>query len=127
MTERFAPRPAGVERDMRFFYGPFTIPPSQDFNRFTADLPLHSGFMTAIPPNVDAATGEEPTDLEMHIHHAHWFRISTDPEDEYYPVGGLNALGWDLGAGEEKTQGSINARSDAQPGGPHCGIFVPGG
>lgn len=124
ITERYVPRGPGVERDMRFFFGPFSIPPGQDRNQVTVDLPLHNGFITAIAPNlIDANTGEEPSDLAMHIHHAHWFRLSNDPADEYYTL----SLAWVFGTGEEKTQGSIHARSDAEPGGPRYGIFIPGG
>lgn len=124
LVERHVPRPAGVEKDMTFFFGPYTIPPGQDNNRISLDLPLHGGFITAIAPNlVDAATGEEPSDLAMHIHHAHWFRLSNDPSDEYYTLN----MAWIFGTGEEKTQGSFDDRAAAEAGGPRYGIYVPGG
>ncbi|MBW3583987.1 MAG: hypothetical protein KY455_12915 [Euryarchaeota archaeon] len=122
MTERYVPRPVGVERDMTFFFGPYSIPPGQDRNQVTLDLPIHGGFITSIAPNlIDAQTGEEPSDLDMHIHHAHWFRMSNDPADEYYTLN----LAWVFGTGEEKTQGSIHDRSDADPDGPRYGIYIP--
>lgn len=120
---RYIPRPAGVEKDMNFYFGPFTVPPGQDINRVTVDIPIHEGFVTAIAPElIDVATGQTPPDLDMHIHHAHWFRASSDPGDEYYTAN----LAWVFGTGEEKTQGSFNDRSAAEPGGPRYGIFMPG-
>lgn len=122
--ERYLVRPAGVEKDLTFYFGPFTIPPGQDINRFTVDIPIHEGFVTAIAPNlIDVATGETPPDLDMHIHHAHWFRASSDPGDEYYTAN----LAWVFGTGEEKTQGSFDERSAAEAGGPRYGIFMPEG
>lgn len=124
IAERYLPRPAGIQKDMSFTFGPFVIPPGQDNNRISLDLPLHNGFFTAIAPNlIDATTGEEPSDLSMHIHHAHWFRLSSDPGDEYYTLN----LAWIFGTGEEKTQGSFADRAAADPNGPQYGIFIPGG
>lgn len=124
VVERYLPRSPGVEKDMTFYFGPFNIPPGQDINRITVDLPLHNGFVVAIAPNlVDAVTGEEPSDLDVHIHHAHWFRVSNDPNEEYYTLN----LAWVFGTGEEKTQGSFNDRSAAEAGGPRYGIYIPGG
>lgn len=123
--DRFLPRPVGVEKDMVLYFGPFTIPPGQDVNRITVDLPLYNGMVTAIAPSLwDAATNTEPTNLELHIHHAHWFRVSNDPGDEYYTLN----LAWVFGTGEEKTQGSFDDRAAAEGiAGLRYGIFVPGG
>lgn len=118
---RFVPRPAGTEKALNLYFGPYAIPPGQDNNRVTLDLPLQGGFYTAVAPNViDAVTGEEPSDQEMHIHHAHWLRVTTDPSEEYYTTG----LSWVFGTGEEKTQGSLDDRSAAVPGGPRYGIYI---
>ena len=124
IVDRYVPRTAGVEKDMRFFFGPFVIPPGQDINRVTLDIPVHSGFIVAVAPNlVDAATGHTPSNQQMHIHHAHWFRVSDDPSDEYYTAN----LAWIFGTGEERTQGSLNERSAAEPGGPRYGLWIPEG
>ena len=124
IVDRYIPRTPGVEKDMRFFFGPFVIPPGQDLNRVTLDVPVHGGFIVAIAPNlVDAATGHTPSNQEMHIHHAHWFRVSDDPSDEYYTAN----LAWIFGTGEERTQGSWNDRSAAEVGGPRYGIHIPEG
>ncbi|HUR67997.1 MAG TPA: hypothetical protein VM370_02035 [Candidatus Thermoplasmatota archaeon] len=124
LVERDVARPVGIEKHLTLMFGPFAVPPGQDINRFSFDLPLYDGFITAIAPNlIDAATGETPSDQVMHIHHAHWFRVSDDPADEYYTLN----LAWVFGTGEEKTQGSFTNRAAADPAGPRYGIFIPGG
>ncbi len=121
---KYEERPAGVERVMRFVYGPYTIPPGQDNNRVTLDVPLQSGFMTAVSPNLyDVQTGDIPSNQHLHIHHAHWFRASDDPSDEYYTAN----LAWVFGTGEERTQGSLHDRADADPDGPRYGIYLEAG
>ncbi|HLF70231.1 MAG TPA: hypothetical protein VI541_04675 [Actinomycetota bacterium] len=130
-AERYVARPAGVEKDMTFFFGPYNIPPGQDLNRITLDVPLSTGFYTAIAPNlVDAVTGEEPAHQVAHIHHAHWLQIVGDSDHERYPLYGPTdpyvGLSWVFGTGEEKTQGSLNDRADADPLGPRYGMFIDG-
>ena len=121
MFERFEERPAGIEREMRFLYGPFPIPPGQDLNRLTLELPVREGFMTAVSPTLfDADTGITPSNQHMHIHHAHWLKATTDPEDETYAAN----LAWVFGTGEERTQGSLHDRADADPDGPRYGIYM---
>lgn len=123
-AERYLPRPAGVEKELTFRFGPFLIPPGQDFNRITVDLPIHGGYVTFIAPHLlEAGTGEHADHFDGHIHHAHWFRTSTDPEDEEYTTG----LSWVFGTGEETTQADVDARSAADPDGPRYGISIPGG
>jgi plastocyanin len=123
LAQRYLPRDPGVEKDMTLFFGPFVIPPGADMNRIQVDVPLHDGFITAIAPNLrDAVTGQVPHMIDVHIHHAHWFRVSDDPNEEYYTLN----LAWVFGTGEERTQGSLNDRAAAQPGGPQYGIFIPG-
>ncbi len=121
---KYEERPAGVERVIRFVYGPYTIPPGQDNNRVTLDIPLQDGFMTAVSPNVyDVQTGAIPSNQHLHIHHAHWFRASDDPTDEYYTAN----LAWIFGTGEERTQGSLHDRADVDPDGPRYGMFLEAG
>lgn len=121
MFDRYEERPAGVERTMRLLYGPFPILPGSDFNRVTAELPMQEGYITAISPNMyDASNGATPPNAHMHIHHAHWFRTSDDPEEDYYTLN----LAWIFGTGEERTQGSLHDRADADLDGPRYGIHV---
>ncbi|MEK6975614.1 MAG: hypothetical protein AABY18_04640 [Candidatus Thermoplasmatota archaeon] len=117
--DRFESRSAGIEREMRLLYGPFPIAPGSDFNRITAELPVHDGFMTAVSPNLyTAADGVTPSNQHLHIHHAHWFRTSDDPSEDYYTLN----LAWIFGTGEERTQGSLHDRANADPDGPRYGI-----
>lgn len=119
MFDRYEERPAGIERAMRLLYGPFPIPPGADFNRVTLELPLMEGYMTAVSPNLyDAGSGLTPSNQHLHIHHAHWFRTSDDPNEDYYTLN----LAWVFGTGEERTQGSLHDRADADPTGPRYGI-----
>lgn len=124
--DRYVPASPGTEKDLTVFYGPFLVPPGHDMNRITLDLPVHGGFFTAIAPNlVDARTGEEPSDQEAHIHHAHWLRATNDPQDElYYNFGFGWGLSWVFGTGEEKTQGSLADRSALEPSGIRYGIYI---
>lgn len=128
--DRYPPQEAGKEKTLTLFYGPFHIPPGHDLNRITLDLPVHTGFYTAIAPNlVDPVTGEEPGHQVAHIHHAHWFRITDDPNDERYNTG-LEFMDWGtswvFGTGEEKTQGSLADRAAVDPTGPRYGIYIKG-
>ncbi len=123
-ADRFVERPAAIERAGRLVYGPFLIPPGQDMNRLTLELPVHGGFITSVAPQLfDAETGTVPTNQQMHIHHAHWFEPSTDPTEEYYTLN----LAWVFGTGEERTKGTFNDRSAAEPEGPQYGIQVAAG
>lgn len=122
LFDRFESRPAGIEREMRLLYGPFPVPPGNDFNRVTVELPTQAGFLTAVSPNLYNAgdKGLTPSSQHLHIHHAHWFRTSSEPGDEYYAAN----LAWIFGTGEERTQGSLHDRAAADPAGPGYGIFM---
>ena len=128
--KRYLASEAGKEEQLSFLFGPYIIPPGQDSNRITADIQLPAGFVRAVSPElVDATTGAVPTEQEAHIHHAHWFRVTDDPNEIYYTdVGGAGALpdfvpqevvdalpenaglSWVFGTGEEKTQGGFAPR-----------------
>jgi len=127
-AERYVPAQPGEYRDLTYFFGPYHVPPGQDSNRITVDIPLQTGFIVAIAPNlIDAVTGLEPTFEVAHIHHAHWFRVSNDPQYEYYQsLGNGQGLSWVFGTGEEKTQGRLDDRANVDPTGPRYGIFIDG-
>lgn len=129
-VDRYPPQPPGTEKELSFYYGPFHVPPGHDLNRVTFDLPLHNGFYTAVAPDlIDAETGEEPSHQTAHIHHAHWFRITDDPNDERYQTGlefGDYGFSWVFGTGEEETQGSLDDRSALEPSGVRYGIYIKG-
>lgn len=125
------PRAPGTVAQLPLTYGPFVIPPGHDLNRVVLDVPLHGGFLTAFHYRLaDAATGEFPTNMEVHIHHALWFRT---PVDRLGDAGGygvpLPVFNFDqllFGTGEERTDIDFDARSDAVPGGPRYGVWFPG-
>ena len=121
--ERYKDHPIGQKVPLTYFFGPYAVPPGQDRNLVTPDIPFKTGFITSVAPNlINAVTGQEPTEEEAHIHHAHWFRVTNDPHYQFYSTG----LSWVFGTGEEKSQGSLDKRADADPSGPRYGIFVDG-
>ncbi|MHB1262485.1 MAG: cupredoxin domain-containing protein [Thermoplasmatota archaeon] len=123
LFDRLDERPAGIEREVRFLSEPIVIPPGQDLNRATVQIPVREGFMTAVSPRLfDASTGITPSNQHMHIHHAHWLKPTMDAEDETYAAN----LAWVFGTGEERTQGSLHDRAEADPNGPRYGIYLQG-
>jgi hypothetical protein len=125
--DRYTAREVGTPVDLSLLFGPYTIPPGQDSNRITLDLPLNGGFLTAVAPDlVEVSTGRIPTQQEAHIHHAHWFRVTDDPDQEYYLNPGPAGLSWVFGTGEEKTQGRLDDRARLeQAAGNDWGYGIP--
>src|SRR5688572_27774479 len=83
--KRYLPSEAGKKEQLTLMFGPYVIPPGQDSNRLTVDFQLPDGFVTSVSPDlVDATSGRVPTEQEAHIHHAHWFRVTDDPNELYY-------------------------------------------
>ena len=127
--DRYVPHPAGDPVDLHYVFGPYVIPPGQDSNRVTVDMPVQGGYIVAVAPDLIAADdGRIPTQQEAHIHHAHWFRVTDDPNQEHYEsleslVGyddptdlvGSTGLSWVFGTGEEKTQGRLDDRARLAP------------
>lgn len=121
--QRYIPKAAGTQEKLTYVFGPYVVPPGWDANRITLDLPLTTGFIVAVAPDlVDATSGRIPTEQEIHIHHAHWLRITTDPNHEYYATG----LSWVFGTGEEKSQGRLDDRSNVSLDEPTYGIPIDG-
>ncbi|HEV8360914.1 MAG TPA: hypothetical protein VGR28_10710, partial [Candidatus Thermoplasmatota archaeon] len=116
---RFVPRAPGTVVDATYVFGPFVIPAGWDLNRVWADVPVHDGFVTKLGYRlVDAATGEAYTNMQVHIHHALWF--------ENQGTETLLDFGeFIYGTGEELTRLDLDARSDAVPGGPRYGLWMP--
>lgn len=115
-ANRYLPQEVGKPVDMSYVFGPYVIPPGQDSNRITVDVPIKTGYMTAVAPDlIDTTSGRVPTQQEAHIHHAHWFRATNDPEQEYYTNVGGTGLSWVFGTGEEKSQGRLEDRSRLAP------------
>ena len=132
--KRYLASEPGKTEQLTLLFGPYSVPPGQDSNRILADINLPAGFVKSVAPDlVDAASGRVPTEQEAHIHHAHWFRITDDPDELYYlDTGGGGVVGdalpdfvppearelipanfglsWVFGTGEEKTQGGFIPR-----------------
>ncbi|HEX9775618.1 MAG TPA: hypothetical protein VGB83_08555 [Actinomycetota bacterium] len=125
-AQRYVPKAAGTYEKMSLMFGPYSIPPGQDSNRITVDLPAGmDGYITAVAPDlVDATTGRIPTEQEAHIHHAHWFRVDTTGEHEPYTAAGPASLSWVFGTGEEKSQGRFEDRWDMGADEPFYGMRV---
>lgn len=138
--KRYLRSEPGKSEQLTLLFGPYEIPPGQDSNRILADINLPAGFVKSVSPDlVDATSGRIPTEQEAHIHHAHWFRITTQDDcndavttncelyytkvdgargalPEFVPpelaaqVPDGGGLSWVFGTGEEKTQGGFVPR-----------------
>jgi len=120
--DRYVPEPPGTKSNYDFWFGPYTVPPGHDLNRFDVDVPLENGMATWIEPHVVlASTLEEPPHQVLHIHHSHWFALDPgNKEDNYY---GHNAE-WIFGNGDEETRADFELRSAAEPHGPIYGEYI---
>ncbi|MGQ0535892.1 MAG: cupredoxin domain-containing protein [Methanobacteriota archaeon] len=117
------PAPPGTARETTLRYGPFVVTPGYNNNRLHVDVWQADGFITYFEPVViDAETGRPLDGHDIHLHHAHWLRPAREDEPTY---GG--ALAWVFGAGGEATRADIEARSDAEPGGPRYGVHLAAG
>ena len=125
MADKWVPKPAGTTQKMSLYYGPFTVPPGQDFNRVDLELPMYNGFLEYVAPYMRRVQDlSEPNHQEAHIHHAHWFRAGPgDPSDNYFHGGAE----WIFGQGDEQTHADFRQRSNADPSGPEYGEFIPQG
>ena len=127
LGDRFVPRAPGTKEDLKFFYGPYVIPPGWDANRVDLTLPLRSGMVTAVEPGMRLVSdGSEPGHQVAHIHHAHWFSLNPGSESDNYTYG---LTDWFFGNGDEETKADFQQRSDAEPKGPiyggHIGLHEP--
>ncbi|MCA1814219.1 MAG: hypothetical protein LC624_09765 [Halobacteriales archaeon] len=112
-VEAMLPRPAGSLVHTTFLYGPHVVPQGWDLDRYALALPFETGFVTKLAFRLqDAATGEVPTNLQVHIHHALWFGAAT----------GTLSPPFIFGTGEERTQIDLASRAAAAPHGPLYGI-----
>ena len=120
--DRYIPKAAGTKENLRFWFGPFLIPPGSDANRVNADLPLANGFITNITPKLrNVADLTEPSHQAAHIHHAHWFALDPGNKEDNYTYGNTE---WIFGNGDEETKAEFDKRSDADPNGPIYGQYV---
>jgi plastocyanin len=122
MGDRFVPRPPGTREELKFFYGPYVIPPGWDANRVDLTLPLRNGMVVSVEPGMRRASdGTEPAHQVAHIHHAHWFSLNPGSENDNYTYG---LTDWFYGNGDEETKADFEQRSAAQPKGPIYGGHI---
>jgi polyvinyl alcohol dehydrogenase (cytochrome) len=125
MADRWVPKPPGTTQHLSLYYGPFTVPPGQDFNRVDLDLPMYDGWLQYVAPYMRRVEDlSEPSHQVAHIHHAHWYRANPgDPTDNYL----RGNAEWIFGQGDEQTHADFRQRSAADPNGPYYGEFIPKG
>jgi plastocyanin len=120
-SDHYIPKAPGTKEKLRFFYGPYVIPPGWDSNRVDLDLPIAQGMVVSIEPGMRRVQdGSEPGHQEAHIHHAHWFSMEPDTEVDTY----LGGHEWMFGNGDEETKANFQQRSDAERKGPIYGGYV---
>ncbi len=125
---RLASQPPGTEHTYCIFYGPYTIPPGHDLSRVDLDLALTDGFVVAGGPTAVDVNGNEPSNQQVHIHHAHWWLIEPGSTN-YGPNVPFPGWKWIAGSGEEKTNGDFGliAAADPDPAAPRYGIETKAG
>jgi len=120
--DRYSPKPAGTQEDLKFWFGPYVVPPGWDANRFDLDLPLANGFILSVEPRMRRVQDlSMPSHQEAHIHHAHWFAVDPGNEEDNYTFGNTE---WIFGNGDEETRADFQERSAADPKGPVYGQFI---
>jgi plastocyanin len=124
-AQRFVPKAAGTEENMRLWFGPYPVAPGHDGNRVDLDLPLQDGYIIAVEPHMRRIHDiSEPSHQEAHIHHAHWFALDPGNEEDNYTGGNTE---WIFGNGDEETRADFSERSAADPTGPIYGQYVGAG
>jgi hypothetical protein len=121
-SSQLLPKPPGTEEKLKYWYGPYVVPPGWDANRVDLTVPLTNGMVISVEPALKMVSdGSEPSHQIAHIHHAHWFSPNVgSPTDNYF--GGL--ADWFFGNGDEETKANFAQRSAADPHGPIYGGHI---
>ena len=121
-TQRFQSKPAGTTEKLKYYFGPYAVPPGHDANRVDIDLPVHDGYIISVEPGMRRVQNlTEPGHQEAHIHHAHWFALDPGNKEDNYTRGNTE---WIFGNGDEETKADFAERSAAEPNGPIYGQYV---
>jgi plastocyanin len=121
-SDQYVPKPAGTKETLKFWYGPYVVPPGWDANRVDLNIPLTRGFVQAIEPGLRFASDmSEPSHQVAHIHHAHWFTANPGSETDNYFGGNAD---WMFGNGDEETRADFQERTAADPNGPVYGSYL---
>jgi hypothetical protein len=120
--DQFVPKAPGTRENLRFYYGPYEIPPGWDANRVDLTLPTAPGMVVSIEPGMRRVSdGSEPGHQQAHIHHSHWFSMKPGSKTDNY----FRGFGeWMFGNGDEETKAGFAQRSAAQPRGPIYGSHI---
>ena len=117
--DQFAAKEAGTVEKLRFWYGPYAVPPGNDYNRFDLNLPVRNGYVLSIEPGLHRVHDLSiPTHQEAHIHHAHWLRLDPGNGHDNYTSGFTQ---WLWGTGDEETRADARRQTKADPKGPVYG------
>ncbi len=120
--QRFVSKPAGTKETLKYYFGPYQVPPGHDANRVDIDLPVHDGYIISVEPGMRRVENlTEPSHQEGHIHHAHWFAVDPGNKEDNYTKGNTE---WIFGNGDEETKADFTERSAAEPHGPIYGQYV---
>jgi len=120
--KRFESKPAGTKETLKYYFGPYVVPPGHDANRVDIDLPVHDGYIVSVEPGMRRVQNlTEPGHQEAHIHHAHWFALDPGNKEDNYTQGNTE---WIFGNGDEETKADFAERSAAEPNGPIYGQYV---
>jgi polyvinyl alcohol dehydrogenase (cytochrome) len=123
--DRYVPKPPGTKSNYTWYFGPYTVPPGHDMNRADIEIPAQNGFMVSVEPSMRRVQDlSEPSHMEGHIHHAHWFAADPGNEEDNYTGGNTE---WIFGNGDEETKGDFQERSAADPNGPVYGQYIERG
>jgi hypothetical protein len=121
-SDQYVPKPAGTKETLKFWYGPYVVPPGWDANRVDLNIPVTRGFVQSIEPGLRFASDmTEPSHQVAHIHHAHWFTANPGSETDNYFGGNAD---WMFGNGDEETKADFQERTAAEPNGPIYGSYL---
>jgi plastocyanin len=123
--ERFKVKAPGTKEKLKYYFGPYVVPPGHDANRIDIDIPPHDGFIISVEPKMLRADNlTEVGHQQGHIHHAHWFALDPGNKEDNYTKGNSE---WIFGTGDELTKGDFSERTAAEPNGPIYGQYIAGG
>ncbi|MBI5103788.1 MAG: PQQ-binding-like beta-propeller repeat protein [Solirubrobacterales bacterium] len=124
-ANRFVPKPVGTKEKRTFYFGQYVVPPGQDLNRADVELPVNGGMLLSVEPSMRRVSDmSEPSHMEGHIHHAHWFALDPGNKEDNYTQGNTE---WVFGNGDEETRGDFQERTAADPHGPVYGAYIKRG
>jgi plastocyanin len=121
-SDQYVPKAPGTKETLKYWYGPYVVPPGWDMNRLDLNVPVPEGMVLSIEPGLRMAEDmTEPSHQVAHIHHAHWFTLNPGSETDNYFGGNAD---WMFGNGDEETRADFQERTAADPKGPVYGSHI---